>query len=100
MIDFDHIGESLNQILGESGTHHFADTQGLFDALGDCGIDVSDLSDAQLESLFSHFGDASAVADAGSNLDLDRIGDVLSKLPDSVIKFGASGATCGSYNLH
>lgn len=76
MIDFHCFSEYL-QILGQSGMHHFADADSLTDVLSDCGVDLSDLSDAQLESLFSHFGSISTVADAGHNFNPHGMSEVV-----------------------
>jgi hypothetical protein len=78
MIDLHLISEYFTQILGQSGMHHFADTDSLADVLSDCGIDLSDLSDVQLKFLCSHFGSSiSPVADAGNNFDLHRMPEVV-----------------------
>lgn len=100
MIDFDHIGDSIEQLLSESGYHHFADIDSLADALSHCGIDVSALSDAQLESLFSDLSDLSQAAVEGGELDPENLSQLLAKLPESLIKFGSASATCGNYNLY
>jgi hypothetical protein len=89
MIDFGDLGEFFKHLIGENGQLDFPSIDDLGDALAASGIDVTALSEADLDTLWSSFGDAhQAMADSAQ------------PLPDAGVRFGYDSGPQYYHGMH
>ena len=102
-MESENLTELIEQLLGDYMGTEIENISDLTDTLLDNGIDISSLSDSQLENLFCHFEGLESMMSELTELDADSILEVLCDISESLadIKFNMDAtATCGNYNYH
>ena len=97
-MESENLTELIEQLLGDYMGTEIENISDLTDTLLDNGIDISSLSDSQLETLFSHFEGMESMMSELTELDADSILEVLCDISESLadIKFNMDATSNNS----